>query len=41
MRFLREHREDFFGKKVLLRADLNVPIDSGIVQEPSLSLNHL
>ncbi len=33
MKFLREHKEDFAGKKVLVRADLNVPIDSGVVED--------
>jgi len=33
MKFLREHKEDFLGKKVLVRADLNVPIDSGVVED--------
>lgn len=33
MKYLIEHKEDFAGKKVLLRADLNVPIDSGVIED--------
>ncbi len=33
MKFLSSNKNYFAGKKVLLRADLNVPIDSGVVMD--------
>lgn len=33
MKLLSKNKAEFAGKKVLLRADLNVPIDSGIVED--------
>ncbi|MFZ3020256.1 MAG: phosphoglycerate kinase [Minisyncoccia bacterium] len=33
MKFVSNNKNDFAGKKVLVRADFNVPIDSGVVED--------